>query len=54
MSALASMAFKPCDSPSKLKRRKPRQHKFSVRAIDLAGNVDPTPAKARFRVLEKQ
>lgn len=47
-------AFEPCDSPRKLKRLKPRRHKFSVRAIDLAANVDPTPAKARFRVLEKQ
>ena len=47
-------AFKPCDSPRKLKRLKPRKHRFAVRAIDAAGNVDPTPAKARFRVLEKK
>ena len=46
-------AFKPCDSPRKLKRLKPRKHKFRVRAIDVAGNVDPTPATARFRVLEQ-
>ncbi len=45
--------FKPCDSPRKLKRLKRRKHRFKVRAIDVAGNVDPTPAKARFRVLKK-
>jgi Tol biopolymer transport system component len=47
-------AFKLCDSPRKLKRLKPRKHEFMVRAIDVAGNVDPTPAKARFRVLERK
>jgi len=31
-------------------RVKPGKHRFKVRAIDAAGNVDRTPAKARFKV----
>ena len=42
--------FKPCASPKKLKRLKDGRHKFFVRAIDAAGNVDSSPAKLRFRV----
>lgn len=42
--------WKPCTSPEKLKKLKPRKHKFQVRAIDTAGNVDPTPAKDKFKV----
>jgi hypothetical protein len=42
--------FKECDSPFK-KRVKRRKHKFRVRAIDQAGNVDATPAKKKFKVL---
>jgi CSLREA domain-containing protein len=45
--------FKPCDSPFK-KKVKPKKHKFKVRAIDAAGNVDPTPAKAKFKVLKPE
>jgi 6-phosphogluconolactonase (cycloisomerase 2 family) len=43
--------FKPCDSPFK-KKVKIKRHKFKVRAIDSAGNVDPTPAKRKWTVLE--
>jgi hypothetical protein len=43
--------FKPCRSPKKYKGLKPGKHVFKVRAIDKAGNVDPTPAKKKFRVL---
>jgi len=43
--------YKPCSSPRTLKRLKPAKHKFKVRAIDAAGNVDPTPAKDKFRVI---
>jgi hypothetical protein len=42
--------FKACSSPRKFKV-KPGKHKFQVRAIDSSGNVDPTPAKDRFKVL---
>ena len=45
--------FKSCDSPYK-KKVKPGKHKFQVRAIDPAGNVDPSPAKYRWRVKEKK
>jgi CSLREA domain-containing protein len=43
--------FKPCKSPKKYKGLKPGKHVFKVRAIDAAGNVDPTPAKKKFKVL---
>jgi hypothetical protein len=42
--------YRPCSSPRKYKARAGK-HKFRVRAIDLAGNVDPTPAKDKFRAL---
>jgi len=45
--------FKPCASPKKYKKLKPGKHVFKVRAIDKAGNVDPTPAKKKFTVLRK-
>ena len=32
----------------RLKNPKPRRHTFSVRAIDAAGNPDPTPAKWKW------
>jgi CSLREA domain-containing protein len=44
--------FKPCASPRKYKKLKPGKHVFMVRAIDKAGNVDPTPAKRKFTVLK--
>jgi len=43
--------FKPCKSPKKLKRLKKGKHKFKVRAIDPAGNTDPSPAKDKFKVV---
>ena len=43
--------FKTCASPKKYKKLKPGKHVFKVRAIDRAGNVDPTPAKRKFTVL---
>jgi CSLREA domain-containing protein len=43
--------FKSCRSPKKYKGLKPGKHVFKVRAIDAAGNVDPSPAKKKFRVL---
>lgn len=44
--------FRPCTSPKRL-RVKPGRHRFKVRAIDQAGNVDPTPATARWRVVRR-
>jgi hypothetical protein len=43
--------FKQCASPKKYKKLKPGKHVFKVRAIDMAGNVDPTPAKRKFTIL---
>jgi Ca2+-binding RTX toxin-like protein len=42
--------FKPCSSPTRLRRLREGKHRFKVRAIDSAGNVDPTPARDGFRV----
>jgi hypothetical protein len=42
--------YAPCTSPKKLKL-KDGKHKFSVRAIDAAGNVDLTPAKDKFKIV---
>ncbi len=44
--------WKPCPSPKTVKRLDDGRHKFQVRATDLAGNVDPTPAKDRFKVVD--
>jgi hypothetical protein len=41
--------FKPCGSPRAYKRLKSGRHTFRVRAVDAAGNLDPTPAVARFK-----
>ena len=44
--------FKKCSSPFR-KRVDTGRHKFKVRAVDAAGNVDPTPAKAKWKLLER-
>ncbi len=44
--------FENCDSPEKYKRLDDGKHKFKVRATDEAGNTDPTPAKAKFKVVD--
>lgn len=41
--------YRPCASPRRYRVKK-GLHKFRVRATDPAGNTDPTPARARFRV----
>jgi hypothetical protein len=44
--------FQPCSSPIRPARKlKLGKHKLKVEAIDTAGNVDPTPAVAKFKVL---
>jgi parallel beta-helix repeat protein len=45
--------FRPCGSPTTLNGLKPGKHLFEVRAIDVAANVDPTPAYDRFTVKRK-
>jgi hypothetical protein len=42
--------FKACESPKQL-AVKSGKHRFLVRAIDLAGNVDPSPDRAKFKVV---
>ncbi|MDX6372754.1 MAG: hypothetical protein QOD98_1742 [Nocardioidaceae bacterium] len=51
---LDSGKYKACSSPNKLKHLKVGKHKFFVRAIDASGNVDSTPAKAKWRVLKRK
>jgi hypothetical protein len=43
--------FERCDPPERVKVE-PGRHRLRVRAIDLAGNVDPTPAKLTWKVLK--
>ncbi|MDX6582159.1 MAG: hypothetical protein QOI10_1343 [Solirubrobacterales bacterium] len=46
--------FEGCNSGKvKYKHLDPGKHKFQVVATDAAGNADKTPAKAKFKVLEK-
>ena len=44
--------FASCESPETMKRLDPGRHRFKVRAIDAAQNVDASPAKDRFRVVD--
>lgn len=50
--------FKPCSSPfrarAKSKPGKGRKHTIEIRAIDAAGNVESTPAKAKFRLIRQR
>jgi virginiamycin B lyase len=48
---LDKRAFRACSSPRTYKRLKKGKHKFSVRAVDAAGNVDPSPAKDKFKIV---
>jgi hypothetical protein len=42
--------FRACESPRRLRGLDDGVHRFRVRAIDGAGNVDPTPAKILWRI----
>jgi hypothetical protein len=42
--------YAPCQSPVHYEALEPGAHTFRVRARDEAGNVDPTPAVAKFKV----
>ncbi len=45
-------AFKPCASPFKVKTKKLKtgKHTLNVRAVQPAGNADPTPSTFTFKV----
>lgn len=43
--------YRVCKSPKTYKNLKPGKHVFKVRAVDRAGNIDPTAAKRKFTVL---
>ena len=43
-------AYSPCSSPERVRGLDPGPHTFRVRAVDPAGNRDPTPARDRFEV----
>jgi hypothetical protein len=45
-----SANFAPCTSPVVYEGLAPGSHVFRVRAKDQAGNVDSTPAVAKFKV----
>jgi hypothetical protein len=42
--------YKPCGPPRAYKHLKPGRHSFRVFTIDVAGNGDPSPALAHFRI----
>ena len=46
--------WKRCDAKRKLKRLDTGKHRFRARATDLAGNVDPSAAKKKFKVKPKR
>ena len=49
-------AFKACSSPFKLKTKKLKtgKHTLTVRAVQPAGNADPTPSTFKFKVKAKK
>ena len=50
---LDAAAFAPCTSPVSYTGLATGTHVFAVRAIDAAGNVDPTPAAQSWRIKGK-
>jgi hypothetical protein len=48
--SLDGKPFGACDSPKRYKKLKERRHRVRVRALDAAGNLDPVPARKRFRI----
>ncbi len=49
--SLDAGAFRPCRSPKAYAGLRPGSHVFEVRAVDRAGDVDPSPARKRFAVV---
>jgi Ca2+-binding RTX toxin-like protein len=54
--AIDAGPFKPCESPYRVKTNKlqPGKHTLSVRAVQPAGNADPSPSTFRFKVQPKK
>jgi hypothetical protein len=50
---LDAAGWEPCSSPKKYKGLKRGKHVFAVRAVDAAGNPDPTPADRRWKIIKK-
>jgi hypothetical protein len=48
--SLDENAFAPCTSPEKFRHLKRTKHVFAVRAVDAAGNRDPTPADRSWTI----
>jgi hypothetical protein len=48
--SLDGTSFQPCASPVTYSRLPDGEHVFRVRAVDAAGNQDPTPAAGAFAV----
>ena len=48
--SLDKKPFSPCTPPRRLKKLAPGKHKFQVRAVDPAGNADPSPVGVKFTV----
>ena len=48
-------AYKPCSSPFKVKTKKLKtgKHTLTVRAVQPAGNADPTPSTFKFKVTRR-
>lgn len=49
---LDAKGFEGYASPAKYKL-KPGKHKFEVAATDVAGNLDPSPAAVKLKVVER-
>lgn len=46
--------WRKCKSPRRYKRLKRGRHRFKVRATDIAGNTDPTPATHKFKIKKRR
>lgn len=42
--------FKRCRSPKTYRNLKPGKHRFQLKAVDVSGETDPTPAVRKFRI----
>jgi hypothetical protein len=52
--SLDDKEFKLCASPEKFRSLKRIKHEFAVRAVDAAGNRDPTPADRTWSIKKKK